>query len=75
VYEAVTGRRGSFRAFTRGLTAAEEASPNLHLNVIVVKGNAHELQAMTGMAKGLGVPHTVYTNISPTIYGGPESGG
>ena len=72
-YEAVTGRRSSFRAFTRGLAAAREAGLNLHLNVIVVKDNAHELQAMTGIAEGLGVPYTVYTNISPTIYGGPES--
>jgi len=73
VYEAVTGRRGSFGAFSRGLAAAREAGLNLQLNVIVVKDNAHEVDAMTAIAERLGVPHTVYTNISPTIYGGPES--
>lgn len=72
-YEKVTGRRGSFRAFSRGLTAAHEAGLNLNLNVIVVNDNAHELDAMAAMAKDLGVPHTVYTNISPTIYGGAGS--
>jgi hypothetical protein len=28
---------------------------------------------MTAIAERFGVLHTVYTNISPTIYGGPES--
>jgi hypothetical protein len=63
-YEAVTGRRGSFRAFSRGLAAAREADLNLQLNVILVKDNAHEVDAMTAIADRLGVPHTVYTNIS-----------
>jgi MoaA/NifB/PqqE/SkfB family radical SAM enzyme len=72
-YEAVTGRRGSFRSFSRGLVAAQAADLNLQLNVIVVKDNAHEVDAMIAIAERLGVPHTVYTNISPTIYGGPES--
>ncbi len=72
-YDAVTRRRGSFRGFSRGLTAAHEAGLPLNLNIIVVKENAHEVEAMTAMAEGLGVPHMVYSNISPTIYGGAES--
>ncbi len=72
-YEKVTGRRGSFQAFSKGVAAAHEAGLNLHLNVIVVQDNAHELAAMTALAGRLGISHTVYTNISPTIYGGPES--
>jgi uncharacterized Fe-S cluster-containing radical SAM superfamily protein len=71
VYDTVTARRGSFQAFTRGLAAACEAGLNLHLNIIVVKQNAHELPAMTALAENIGVSRTVYTNISPTIYGGP----
>jgi MoaA/NifB/PqqE/SkfB family radical SAM enzyme len=55
-YEAVTVRRGSFRAFTRGLAAAVEAGLNLHLNVIVVKQNAHEADAMGALADRFGVP-------------------
>ncbi len=71
-YEAVTARRGSFRAFTRGLAAAAEAGLNLHLNVIVVKQNAHEADAMSALADRFGVPCNIYTNMSPTIYGGAE---
>ncbi|MGE5288465.1 MAG: hypothetical protein ACM3ML_14960, partial [Micromonosporaceae bacterium] len=55
----------------RGLAAAGEAGLNLHLNVIVVKANAHQAAEMTALAEDLGAPHTMYTNISPTIYGGP----
>jgi Radical SAM superfamily len=69
VYETVTARRGSFRAFTRGLAAAREAGLNLHLNVIVAQQNARQVDAMTALAENLGAPHTVYTNLSPTIYG------
>jgi MoaA/NifB/PqqE/SkfB family radical SAM enzyme len=72
-YDAVTRRRGSFRAFSKGLAAAHEAGLPLNLNIIVVKQNAHEIEQMTALAEGLGVPHMVYSNISPTIYGGPES--
>ena len=72
-YEAVTRRRGSFRSFSRGLAAASEAGLRLNLNIIVVKENAHEIDQMTSLAKNLGAPHMVYSNLSPTIYGGPES--
>ena len=72
-YEAVTRRRGSFRSFSRGLAAAHEAGLPLNLNIIVVKQNAHEIDEMSRLAESLGAPQTVYSNISPTIYGGPES--
>ena len=45
----------------------------INLNVIVVKQNAHQVTQMTAMAERLGLPHHVFSNISPTIYGGPES--
>ena len=41
--------------------------------MIVVKQNAHQVTQMTAMAERLGLPHHVFSNISPTIYGGPES--
>jgi MoaA/NifB/PqqE/SkfB family radical SAM enzyme len=72
-YDTVTRRRGSFRAFSKGLAAAHEAGLPLNLNIIVVKQNAHEIEQMTALAEGLDAPHMVYSNISPTIYGGPES--
>jgi uncharacterized Fe-S cluster-containing radical SAM superfamily protein len=72
-YESLTRRRGSYRAFTRGLAAAHEAGLPLNLNLIVARQNAHELDQMLAMAEDLGVPHTTFSNMSPTIYGGAES--
>jgi MoaA/NifB/PqqE/SkfB family radical SAM enzyme len=72
-YDSVTRRPGSFVKFSRGLSAAHEAGLPINLNVIVVKQNAHQVTQMTAMAERLGLPHHVFSNISPTIYGGPES--
>lgn len=72
-YDAVTRRRGSFAKFSKGLAAAHEAGLPVRLNIIVVKQNAHQVQQMTAMASQLGLPHHVFSNISPTIYGGPQS--
>jgi uncharacterized Fe-S cluster-containing radical SAM superfamily protein len=72
-YDALTRRRGSFARFQRGLTAAHEAGLPLRLNLIVTRHNAHEESQMIAMAGRFGVPHHVYSSMSPTIYGGPES--
>jgi MoaA/NifB/PqqE/SkfB family radical SAM enzyme len=72
-YEHVTRRRGTFRLFRRGLTAAHEAGLNLRFNVIVVNENAHELDQMRALAEEFSGDYHVYSNISPTIHGGPES--
>lgn len=72
-YDGLTRRRGSFKAFRRGLAAAMRADLPLRLNLVVTERTAHEVGAMTAMANDLGLPHHVYSNISPTIYGGPES--
>jgi MoaA/NifB/PqqE/SkfB family radical SAM enzyme len=72
-YDSLTRRRGSFRAFMRGLAAAHEAGLPLNLNLIVARQNAHEVDGMRAMAEDLGVPHMVFSNMSPTIHGGAES--
>lgn len=72
-YDGLTRRRGSFAKFEKGLAAAHEAQLPLHLNLIVARQNAHEVDAMRAMAERLGLPHMLYTNMAPTIYGGPES--
>ncbi|MGW2523971.1 hypothetical protein ACWC09_44735 [Streptomyces sp. NPDC001617] len=41
---------------------------NIDLSLIIVKGNAHEADAMRGWAEQLGVPYREYANISPTIH-------
>uniref|UniRef100_UPI0010416BAF radical SAM protein n=1 Tax=Candidatus Protofrankia californiensis TaxID=1839754 RepID=UPI0010416BAF len=72
-YDGLTRRRGSFTAFTRGLAAAHEAGLPINLSLIIARQNAHEINQMKAMAEHLELPYTVYTNMSPTIYGSPES--
>jgi MoaA/NifB/PqqE/SkfB family radical SAM enzyme len=56
-----------------GLAAAHEAGLPLRLSLIVARHNAHEVDQMVALAQRLGVPHHVFTNMSPTIYGGADS--
>lgn len=72
-YDSLTRRRGSFKAFSLGIAAAHEIGLPISLNLVITNHNAHELDAMKAFAENLGVPHAVYTNISPTIYGGGET--
>lgn len=72
-YDGLTRRRGSFRKFERGLAAAVEAGLPIKLNIVVARHNEHEIAAMEAMAQQRGLPYHVFTNMSPTIYGGPES--
>lgn len=72
-YDGLTRRRGSFAKFSRGLAAAHEAGLPLNLNLIVTEHNAHELDDMKALAEGYELPHHVFSNMSPTIYGGAES--
>ncbi|MGH8896886.1 MAG: radical SAM protein [Egibacteraceae bacterium] len=72
-YDALTRRPGSFKAFTKGLAAAHEAGLPLSLNLIVARRNAHEVDRMIALAERHGLPHHVFSNMAPTIYGGAES--
>lgn len=72
-YDELTRRRGSFKAFSRGLAAAHEAGLPLKLSLIITKTNAHEVKAMQAIGDALGIPHHLYVNMSPTIYGGAET--
>ena len=40
---------------------------------MVADDGAHEIDAMVAMAEDWGLRHHVYTNMTPTIHGGPES--
>jgi MoaA/NifB/PqqE/SkfB family radical SAM enzyme len=71
-YDAVTRRPGSYQKFVKGLTTAVEARLPIGLNLVVTDTNAHELPGMVAMAEGFGLAYHTYSNISPTIYGGPE---
>lgn len=72
-YDGLTRRRGSFAAFTKGLAAAHEAGLPINLNLIVAQRNAHEVDQMIALAESYALPHHVFSNMAPTIYGGPES--
>jgi hypothetical protein len=71
-YDGLTQRRGSYKAFRRGIAAAIEAGLPVRLNIVVTGVSADETQAMETLAEEWGVPHHVYTNMTPTIYGGGE---
>ncbi len=72
-YDGLTQRRGSYKAFRRGIAAAIEAGLPVRLNIVVTDVSAAETTAMAALAEDWGVPHNVYTNMTPTIYGGGES--
>jgi MoaA/NifB/PqqE/SkfB family radical SAM enzyme len=72
-YDGLTQRRGSYKAFLRGIAAAIEAGLPVRLNIVVTDVSADETAAMVALAGEWGVPHNVYTNMTPTIYGGGES--
>jgi MoaA/NifB/PqqE/SkfB family radical SAM enzyme len=72
-YDGLTRRRGSFAAFSKGLASAYEAGLPINLNLIVAQRNAHEVDQMIALAESYALPHHVFSNMAPTIYGGPES--
>ncbi|MFH8343778.1 radical SAM protein [Streptomyces sp. NPDC018045] len=72
-YDELTQRKGAWDLFQRGMTAAREAGLPLRLSIIVTEVNAHEEQQMIALAEHWGIEHNVYTNMTPTIYGGAES--
>jgi MoaA/NifB/PqqE/SkfB family radical SAM enzyme len=72
-YDGLTRRRGSFEKFLRGITAAHEAGLPMNLNLIVTNTNAHEVDDMKALAERFSLPYHVFSNMSPTIYGGAES--
>lgn len=72
-YDGLTQRRGSYKAFMKGLAAAHEAGLPIELAVVVTTDNAHEADAMRALGERYGTKTSDYTHMSPTIYGGAES--
>ncbi|MGC9544050.1 radical SAM protein [Streptomyces sp. UG1] len=71
-YERLTRARGAWNNFIRGVTAARDAGLPLRINIVVTSTNEDEVDAMTAMAKSWGLPHHVFPNLTPTIYGTGE---
>ncbi|MGH3865706.1 MAG: radical SAM protein [Pseudonocardiaceae bacterium] len=72
-YDGLTRRRGAFKAFTKGLNAAHETGLSINLNLVVTQHNEQEVGHMRALAESYGVSYAVFSNISPTIYSGPET--
>ncbi|MFE9409857.1 radical SAM protein [Streptomyces sp. NPDC006704] len=71
-YEELTQRQGAWDLFIQGMNAARRAKLPLRMSVIVTEDNAHEEQAMVRLCEGWGLEYSVFTNLTPTIYGGGE---
>ncbi|MGW6413110.1 radical SAM protein [Streptomyces vinaceus] len=71
-YEELTQREGGWDLFVQGMNAARHAKLPLRVSIIVTEDNGHEEQAMIDLCRSWGVEHHVYTNMTPTIYGGGE---
>ncbi|MGP3969066.1 radical SAM protein [Streptomyces sp. 6N223] len=72
-FDHFTRRRGAWKSFKRGIDSGRAARLPLRLNMIVTNETAHEADQMAALAEKWDIPHHAYTNMTPTIYGGPES--
>ncbi|QMU73311.1 radical SAM protein [Streptacidiphilus sp. P02-A3a] len=72
-YDELTQRQGAWDLFIQGMNAARRARLPLRMSVIVTEDNADEEQAMIDLCEGWGLEYNVFTNMTPTIYGGAES--
>ncbi|MEU7045423.1 hypothetical protein AB0A77_30810 [Streptomyces varsoviensis] len=68
-WDTFTNRRGSFRAFMRGLHAAHGAGLPLSLSVVITGTNAHEAAGMRALANRYASRVREYTHMSPTFAG------
>ncbi|MFZ3599417.1 radical SAM protein [Streptomyces sp. BH104] len=71
-YDALTQRPGAWDQFVQGMNAARRARLPLRMSIIVTEDTSHEEQAMIDLCESWGVEYNVFTNMTPTIYGGGE---
>ncbi|MCF4138690.1 radical SAM protein [Streptomyces sp. Tue 6430] len=71
-YDELTQREGAWDQFVQGMNAARHARLPLRMSIVVTDDNGHEEQAMIDLCKAWGVEYEVFTNMTPTIYGGGE---
>ena len=68
-YENVTGVKGSFRRFRRGIDLMLDRGLKLTLKTIVLKTNEHEFHDIKAWAEGLGVPFRYDAMVNPKLDG------
>lgn len=71
-YDELTQRQGAWDQFVQGMNAARHARLPLRMSIVVTDDNGHEEQAMIDLCESWGVEYEVFTNMTPTIYGGGE---
>lgn len=71
-YDELTQRQGAWDQFVQGMNAARHARLPLRMSIVVTEDNGHEEQAMVDLCQRWGVEYEVFTNMTPTIYGGGE---
>ncbi|MEU6594790.1 radical SAM protein [Streptomyces sp. NPDC046881] len=71
-YDELTQRQGAWDQFVQGMNAARHARLPLRMSIVVTDDNGHEEQAMIDLCETWGVEYEVFTNMTPTIYGGGE---
>ncbi|WP_328638337.1 radical SAM protein [Streptomyces canus] len=71
-YDELTQREGAWDQFVQGMNAARHARLPLRMSIVVTEDNGDEEQAMIELCRSWGVEYEVFTNITPTIYGGGE---
>ncbi len=69
-YEKVTGVRGSFARFRRGVELLRARNLPLALKTVAMKTNRHEFEDIKAWAEGLGVPFRFDAVINPRLDGG-----
>jgi MoaA/NifB/PqqE/SkfB family radical SAM enzyme len=71
-YDAVTATPGSFEAAMRGIRLLHERGVPVRLKTMILRTNAHELQAMRDIAASVDSDLQVDACVQPTIFSGME---
>ena len=73
-YEKVTLVKGSYKRFMRGIENLRKSGLSWKMKTVLINENAHELDAMTAMAREWGVQFKFDGKINPSV-GEGETGG
>ncbi|MBI4230881.1 MAG: radical SAM protein [Planctomycetes bacterium] len=68
-YERVTGVRGSFRRFLAGVTRLRRRGVRVLLTSVILRENAHEIDAMRSLCARMGLPFQYSADIHPRVDG------
>lgn len=71
-YENVTGVRGSYKRFRRGIELILKHKLALALKTVAMRTNRHEFEQIKAWAEGMGVPFRFDAMINPQLDGGTE---